>query len=72
MPVTADTVRFNRYRIVHHAAECDCQNCGAPLYVGDRFIAQADQSPAFCGRHCAESHTGLTVSINGFVQDVGR
>lgn len=69
-----EPVKYRRYTVVHHSAECECRYCGGPLYVGDNFIASDNgEGDAFCTRLCAEHYTGLTAEVvKGPALPVGR
>lgn len=45
--------RRESYRIYHHSEETACDECGCPLYVGDRVHTSNDD--AFCSGVCRES-----------------
>jgi hypothetical protein len=46
MAITSEIIR-------HHSDECDCNNCGCPLDVGDRVYFDADRVDiAGCTRGC--------------------
>lgn len=65
MTTQTDAETYLRFQIIHHLSECECRDCGAPLYVGDTFIAGRDgNGNAFCSRRCAENHTGITITVS--------
>lgn len=44
----------NGYETIrHHSEECDCDNCGFPLDVGDKVMWR-DDTP-YCGGVCARA-----------------
>lgn len=50
---------WHKYQVAHISEECDCQWCGAPLYVGDYVTTDEFECDAYCGTSCATKGAAL-------------
>jgi hypothetical protein len=45
---------MNTWHIIRHGEECECEECGYPLYTGDSAYYTDDYGHVFCGKACAK------------------
>jgi hypothetical protein len=49
-------MKAKRYTITHHSQECQCEQCGYPLYVEDKVVTEENEEHSFCTKKCLNEY----------------
>lgn len=66
---------MHKHEVSGYQAECQCDQCGVPFYVGEWFYAEYDGGAPYCSQGCASIGTGtptqarpISISKNRILQ----
>ena len=59
-----------RYNISNRSEECDCPQCGSPLFIGDHAYQIApDGEAGFCSGFCAQDYKPRAMDVRSIDSD---